>query len=181
MTETSKAHGRRERDGFFAYLKGQGIDIGCGNDKVTPDADGWDLYQAGHEGDATFMEGVTDEKYDWVYSSHCLEHVSDQRQALKSWWRILRHGGHLLLYVPHRDLYEKKERPPSHWNPEHTVFFVPDKHLHADVLGLKQLVEETLPDSLIIYVRTCDEGHTVTRPDVHSDGEISIEMVVRKP
>lgn len=181
MGETSKANLRREWEGFFdRYFGGKGIDIGCGTDKVRPDADEWDLYQGGREGDATYMSGVPDEKYDWVYSSHCLEHLDDPATALKNWWRILKKGGNLILFVPHRDLYEKRERPPSRWNMEHKVFFVPEKHLHPDVFGLKQLVEETFPDGKIVHLEVCDEGHTIGDPEIHSDGEYSIEMVVTK-
>jgi SAM-dependent methyltransferase len=41
--ETSKAWQRRMREGFFEkYLQGRGIDIGCGDDPVTPDCIQWD-------------------------------------------------------------------------------------------------------------------------------------------
>ena len=86
-----------------------GIDIGCDNDvlrlpehlhlEVRP----WDLA----DGDATLMAGIPDESMDFVYSSHCLEHVVFPVTALRNWWRILKRGGFLLLNIPHRDLYEK--------------------------------------------------------------------------
>lgn len=179
MGETSKSKARREREGFFLLLEGRGIDIGCGADKVTDDAEEWDMYQRGH-GDATDMAGVLDETYDWVYSSHTLEHLDNPGRALQSWWRILKPGGRLIVTVPHRDLYEKRERPPSKWNHEHKVFFVPDRHLFDDVLGLKQLVEESLPYGTIERLAVCDDGHTITDPEIHSDGEYQIEIFVRK-
>lgn len=181
MGETSKAYQRRVRERFFdKYLKGKGVDIGCGNDKVTPGADEWDLYQVGQQGDATFMEGVPDGKYDWVYSSHCLEHLEDPREALRSWWRILKAGGNLIIFVPHRDLYEKRDQPPSRWNMEHKRFYVPGRHIPPGVIGLEQLFEEVLTDYEVLQMKVCDEGHTITDPEIHSDGEYSIEVVVKK-
>jgi predicted SAM-dependent methyltransferase len=183
LGETSKAFARRQREGFFhKYFKGKGIDIGCGTDKVLPTADEWDLYQVGQQGDATFMEGVHDDSYDWVYSSHCLEHLEDPSEALKSWWRILRIGGNLIIFIPHRDLYEKREFLPSRWNMEHKKFYVIGKHQNSDTLGILQTLEEVLGTEKfeILLVRKCDDGHTITEPTVHSDGEYSIEVVVKK-
>lgn len=161
-------------------MKGKGVDIGCGTDKVVAEADEWDLYQVGQQGDATFMEGVPDGKYDWVYSSHCLEHLEDPTEALKSWWRILKPGGNLIIYIPHRDLYEKRKQPPSKWNYEHKRFYVMESHEPPGTLGILQLLKEVLSGYEILLVRKCDDGHTITDPEVHSDGEYSIEVVVKK-
>lgn len=182
MGESVRAFDRRNREGFFdKYMQGKGIDVGAGTDPVTWEADTWDLYESGMTQEASKIDRA-DETYDWVYSSHCLEHVPNREASLKEWWRILKHGGNLIISVPHRDLYEKKERPPSRWNMEHHVFFVPQKHLFSDVLGLQQLIQETLnvTNEDILYLKECSEGHTIIDPEIHSDGEISIEIVVRK-
>lgn len=179
MGETQKAFDRRVREKFFdKYISGHGLDIGAGTDPLTWDCETWDLYQTNFTQDAHDVK-FPDETFDWVYSSHCLEHLDDPRAALREQWRLLKRGGFLILFLPHRDLYEKRERPPSRWNSEHKNFFVPDRHLHSDVLGVRQLLEEELGGQ-IQYVAECSEGHTISDPDVHSDGEISIEAVVRK-
>ena len=52
--ETSKAQARRQAEGYFeTVFIGQGIDIGCGDDPVTPDCLHWDLpgVPAGRQGD----------------------------------------------------------------------------------------------------------------------------------
>src|SRR5437867_5758022 len=85
MRETSKCEEmRRNRGDFDNYLKGEGIDIGAGEDvlkipngMVRP----WDV----PDGDAQLMAGVPDNSYDFVYSSHCLEHMRDVTQALTNW------------------------------------------------------------------------------------------------
>ena len=118
--ETGKAQNRRKREGFFEkYCQGEGLDIGCGNDPVVDGVYGWDLMN----GDAQYLKGVEDDSLDFVYSSHCLEHMIDVRIALYNWFRVLKAGGYLILYIPHRDLYEKKELP-SRFNPHHKHMFI---------------------------------------------------------
>ena len=87
--ETYKAYHRRKREGFFGkYCQGKGLDIGYGSDPVTPDCAGWDMRNR----DAQYMQGVEDESFDYVYSSNCLEHMSDVRVALKNWFRLVKKG-----------------------------------------------------------------------------------------
>jgi hypothetical protein len=83
--------------------------------------------------------------------------------------------------VPHRDLYEKRTTLPSAWNADHKFFILPDRDELPFTLGLLPLVKSALPEPReIVYVRTCDRGHTICDPHAHSDGEYSIEAVVRK-
>ncbi len=79
---------------------------------------GWDVA----DGDAQFMAGVADETFDFVHSSHCLEHLADPVQALENWIRICKHGGHLVVTIPDEDLYEQGAFP-STFNPDHKVTF----------------------------------------------------------
>ena len=177
MVETRKAAPRRDNEGFFdKYCQGKGIDIGCGKDPISDGCVCWEKA----DGDAQLMQGVEDDSFDWVYSSHCLEHIVDTTQALKNWWRILKPNGFLILLLPHRDLYEKRKKLPSRWNPDHKHLFLPDKDDHPDTLGILPLINEVLTNFEVIYCKTCDEGHSITDPTKHSDGEYSIEIVVRK-
>ena len=105
--ETSKARPRRLREGTFdRYLTGRGIDIGCGDDPITPDCLRWDRPQ----GDAATLPGLEAESFDWVYSSHCLEDLPDPDAALRCWWEILKPGGCLVTcscsYHVHEDDFE---------------------------------------------------------------------------
>jgi SAM-dependent methyltransferase len=177
--ETDKAKVRREREDFFnKYCQGKGIDIGCGKDILTaPNVQGWDK----SDGDAQTMAGVGDNEYDYVYSSHCLEHVEDAKIALRNWWRILKPGGYLILLLPHRDLYEKKKELPSRYNHTHLRFFIVERDELPCTMGVIPLLNEILGNGFTIkYIKECDEGHTITNPLEHSDGEYSIEMVVKK-
>ncbi len=140
--ETAQSHPRRLREGFFEhYCAGRGIDVGCGAyDRVTPDAEGWDKQQ----GDATFMAGIAEGTYDYVYSSHCLEHIMDQATALRNWTRILKRGGFLIIAVPHRDLYEKRSTLPSRWNKDHKRFYLPDDDEPPVTVSLRRVIDEAI-------------------------------------
>lgn len=122
MNETAKCHVLRLAMGHFnTYLKGDGIDIGAGPDPLEPPngtVRAWDV----QDGDAMLMKGVPDDTYDFVYSSHCLEHLVDVRVALFHWVRILKPGGILYFVVPDWTLYEKRQWP-SQFNEDHKHTF----------------------------------------------------------
>lgn len=122
MNETSKCREMRlERGDFDRYLHGYGIDVCCGPDPLQgPDlkVDRWDQEQ----GDAQFLAGVEDGKYDFVYSSHGLEHMVSVRTALTNWVRVLKPGGWLYVVVPDYAYYEKWQWP-SRFNGDHKYSF----------------------------------------------------------
>lgn len=175
--ETARAHDRREREGFFEkYCRGEGLDIGYGSDLIVPGCSGWDF----QNGDAQYLAGVADESFDFVYSSHCLEHMYDVRIALQNWFRVVRKGGYLLLAIPHRDLYEKKSQLPSRWNGDHKHMFLIGRSEPPDTLDIVEEIKCALNGYDIKYIKACDAGHTITDPFVHSDGEYQIEIVIQK-
>ena len=175
--ETSKARDRRIRENFFKlYCNGKGLDIGFGGDLVTKNSVGFDF----EHGDAQILKGVADESYDFVYSSHTIEHLPDPSEAVKNWFRVLKPGGYLIIYLPHRDLYEKKKQLPSRFNPNHLNYFLIDQDEGPNTIGIVPLIKRTLTGFEIIYANECNEGHTITDPLIHSDGEYSIEVIVKK-
>jgi len=175
--ETTKAYSRRLKEGFFEnYCKGVGLDIGFGSDLVTKNAKGYDF----EHGNAQYLKGMKDSSYDFVYSSHTIEHLPDPAEGIKNWFRVVKSGGYMILFLPHRDLYEKKKTLPSRFNHDHRHFFLIVRDELPDTIGIVPLIERTLNDFEIIYAKECSEGHTITDPDIHSDGEFSIEVVIRK-
>lgn len=46
---------------------------------------------------------ISDAKYDFLISSHMLEHSANPIRVLNEWKRVLKPGGVLLLVLPHRD------------------------------------------------------------------------------
>jgi len=175
--ETAKAKSRREREGFFdKFCRGNGLDIGYGGDLLAKNCRGWDF----EHGDAQYLKGISDEEFDFVYSGHTLEHLVDVEEGLRNWSRVVKPGGYIIIYIPHRDLFERKKTLPSRWNYDHKHFFLLDRDETPDTIGIVPLIERTFPDHMIIYAKVCDEGYAITDPNVHSDGEYSIEVVVKK-
>ena len=175
--ETSKAKERRLKEDFFnLYCKGKGLDIGFGGDLITDTAKGFDF----EHGDAQYLKKEKDNTYDFVYSSHTIEHLPDPSEAVKNWFRVVKPGGYLIIYLPHRDLYEKKKTLPSRFNPTHLHFFLLDKNEEPDTIGMIPLIERSITGYQLIYAKECSEGHTILDPLLHSDGEYSIEVVIRK-
>src|SRR5690606_29260652 len=56
--------------------------------------------------------------WDYVFSSHCLEHLVNPIAALEHWKSKLKPGGVLFLYLPHPDM--------RYWLPQNCR-----KHLHT--------------------------------------------------
>lgn len=180
--ETSKAYLRRLREGWFdkfapAHLSG--IDIGCQHDPLNHTFRRWDVIFG--DGDATLMEGVPDGAFHTVYASHILEHCHDPLMAIGNWWRITEPGGHLIINVPHRDLYEGRTELPSNWNPEHKHFYLPDRDEAPVTRSLQRVIREVIPDPDIVQFRVCKDGWTQPAPGQHAPGEYSIEAIIRKP
>lgn len=99
------------------FCKGDGLDVGCGRWAVSRTAIGVDLQtEVGHlTGPADSLYWFRDEVLDYVFSSHCLEHVLDWKKALTEWIRVLKPGGILFLYIPHPSyLPWSKEHHPQH-------------------------------------------------------------------
>jgi ubiquinone/menaquinone biosynthesis C-methylase UbiE len=61
----------------------------------------WDI----EDGDAQYMETVRDNTYDFVHSTHYLEHMIDPKIIFKNWIRIIKPGGHIITTVSDEDLY----------------------------------------------------------------------------
>lgn len=101
--ETSKI-----RQHVISYFRGDnGIDIGCSRDPLTRFCvayDRSDYPEITHRGEADKLP-FEDSKFDWVWSSHCLEDFAETEQVLTEWLRVLKPGGTIGLYVPHPDFY----------------------------------------------------------------------------
>jgi ADP-heptose:LPS heptosyltransferase/predicted SAM-dependent methyltransferase len=116
------------------YLRGRGVDLGAGTFKILPQAiavdNGHHEAFGHHIRPDIFVE--TAEKLDvfgsgsmdFVYSSHLLEHIENYKAALKEWWRLVKEGGVLALYLPHEDHYpkvgENGANPDHKWNVNNT-------------------------------------------------------------
>ena len=82
------------------HCRGKGADIGAGLWPL-PGAQPIDLERGPGAGQG--LETLREGSLDYVFSSHCLEHIVDWRDSLAQWVGKLSPGGRLFLYLPHPD------------------------------------------------------------------------------
>lgn len=192
MKECSKSIQRRLADSNYVrrYFVGTGVDIGGKPDPLAlyvelfPMVTGvktWDW----EDGDAQYMTSVTDESFDFVHSSHCLEHLMDPQVGLTNWFRILRPGGHMVISVPDEDLYEQGQFP-STFNRDHKWTFTVYKpqswsNRSINVLDLLRGLGATAE---IVKLEMLSGTYRFTLPrfdqTITPVGECGIEFVIRK-
>ncbi len=54
--------------------------------------------------DAVNISLVDNQVYDFVFSSHSLEHIANPLKAIKEWLRILKKGGYVIIIVPEKSV-----------------------------------------------------------------------------
>jgi SAM-dependent methyltransferase len=62
-------------------------------------------------GEAANLARIDSAKYDFILSSHMLEHTANPLQALSEWTRVLKDDGVLVLVLPHKDGTFDNQRP----------------------------------------------------------------------
>ena len=175
--ETAKSLARRQESGFLdRYCSGRGIDIGFRGEipdaSPLPGAIGVELDYPGYNGRTLPFE---DGSLDFVYSSHCLEHINDSHEAIQEYFRVLKVGGYLVIAVPHKFLYEKKQSRPSRYNGDHKRFYTP-------AVLMAEIEASLTPNSYRIrHLQDCDDGFDYAiQPERHSCGAYEIECVIQK-
>ena len=150
-TKTKKLWGDLER----SILQGKGIDIGCGPDPVGPDVRKFDV----EHGDANQITKHVYEEFDFVFSSHCLEHMTNPREAILEWWKLVRIGGYLFFIVPDEDLYEQGVFP-SRFNGDHKATFTISKANSWSAVSINVLdLVRSLPGSQLVKLVLQDSGY----------------------
>jgi SAM-dependent methyltransferase len=192
MKECSKSIARRLGDSNFTrrYFVGDGVDIGGKPDPLS-------LYQElfckmrsvrtwdWEDGDAQVMNGVSDEQFDFVHSSHCLEHLAEPLTGLRAWLRVLRSGGHLIISVPDEDLYEQGIFP-STFNRDHKWTFTAFKSSSwsSKSINVIDLIRDLGESAELIRLEQLNSTYRFDLPRYDQTlspvGECGIEFVVRK-
>ncbi len=130
------------------------MDIGCGGDPVMPGALAFDREQ----GDANAIASFLSRQFDYVYSSHCLEHLVDPKSALQQWYGCVRPGGYLLITVPDEDLYEQGVFP-SQFNSDHRWTFTISKSASWSPRSLNLLDLGRALGGEIVRIELQDDGY----------------------
>jgi len=96
------------KGGFPVYVYASKIDnVNYSSNSFFGDFAAGDTFQfyknkVGHQfiAEATDLHAIANESYDFLLSSHSLEHTANPIKALKEWNRVLRPNGKLILLLP---------------------------------------------------------------------------------
>jgi ADP-heptose:LPS heptosyltransferase/tetratricopeptide (TPR) repeat protein/SAM-dependent methyltransferase len=146
------------RERLWSYCNGKGVDVGCGDNKIVPEAVGVDIECAPDICADARKLPFDDGSMDYVFSSHCLEDLDDTGAALAEWMRVLRVGGNLVLYLPHKNYYPRIGVPGA--NPHH-------KH-------------DLDPNTVLAALSETNDYEILHLDEVGAGGEHSFSLVVRK-
>lgn len=176
--ESRKTYSAKLASGFFRkYMSGTGLEIGGTGylQGVVPILDTATNIEIGYPGYDGIHLPFPDNSQDYVYTSHCLEHISDYKNSIREWHRVVKVGGHIVITVPHQYLYEKKLHKPSRYNEDHKRYYTP-----ASLL--REIEESLIPNTYrVIMLKDNDEGFDYTiPPEKHSSGCYEIELVIQK-
>jgi SAM-dependent methyltransferase len=71
--------------------------------------------------EAADLSKIRDQSYDFLISSHCLEHIANPILAVKEWKRVVKRGGVVMLFLPNKA-----------YNFDHRRAFTTFEHLLSD-------------------------------------------------
>lgn len=63
--------------------------------------------------DGATLSSVADGAFDYLIAAHVLEHVDDAIAAMKTWVRVVKPGGHILIAVPDKRFCGEQNRPTT--------------------------------------------------------------------
>jgi len=130
------------------HCTGQGVDIGAGLWPL-PGAMPVDIWRG--PGAGRSIDDVPAGSLDFVFSSHCLEHVAEWETALTRWVSLVRPGGVVFLYLPHPDCGLWRPGSPMvgdehKWQPTPAIL----KRALAD-RGCELLASDDGPDAMMSF------------------------------
>jgi len=187
MKETTKADNRRFNDYLYKRIfMGNGIDIGSGDDpfgrglfKTQVMCDTFDV----KDGDAQEIHLYVSTLYDFVYSSNCLEHLEDPKEALENWLKIIRLNGYLIVTIPDEDLYEQGFFPSKYnYDHKHTFTIFKKQSWCNKSINLIELLS-SIDNIKILRLQVVDDKFDYSNKNVdqtRGNAEAFIEFVIQK-
>lgn len=116
------------------FCKGNGLDIGGFDDWTLDGSFPINITDTSNDYDAY---NLPNKEHDYIFSSHCLEHLENYVDALIHWTDHIKRNGVLFLYLPHYDM--------EYWRPQNNM-----KHLHQFYPDtMKKLLEDIGFDNVI--------------------------------
>lgn len=181
---------RRARHARYAerYFVGRGLDIGPGTDGVKHHRDKFPKMGEVDEfdrpqGNAQLLEGLAPNTYDFIHSSHCLEHLDSPAEALARWIEVAKPGGYLVITVPDEDLYEQGMWPSTYSDHQWSFTIYKPKSWSPKSVNIIDLVRHFGDRVRCISMGLHDQGHVYggERFDQTGEGcEVDLEFLLQK-
>ena len=89
--------------------------------------------------EATNLSQIKDEEYDFLITSHTIEHLANPLKALYEWKRVLKKKGIMLIVFPNKDLTFDHKRPIT--NVDHIVNDFKNKVDETDLSHLMEIIK----------------------------------------
>ncbi len=101
--------------------------------------------------EASDLQQIPASKYDFVISSHCLEHVANPLKAVSEWLRVLKNDGIILIVLPNKEYTFDHQRPVTtiaHLLADYSANIGEDDLTHLEeILKLHDLKKDKLAGS----------------------------------
>lgn len=120
--------------------------------------------EPGHQfvGEATKLQMIPSGKYDFVLSSHVLEHTANPIAALTEWLRVLKSDGVLVILVPHKDGTFDCRRPVTslqHLKEDFDCLMPETDQSHMqEILAMHQLSRDPEAGTLDNFRQRCSQN-----------------------
>jgi SAM-dependent methyltransferase len=89
--------------------------------------------------EATDLHGIKDDAYDFVLSSHNLEHIANPVRALKEWIRVVKPSGAIIVILPnYRHTFDHRRQPTP---VEHMMKDYESGTSEDDLIHLQEILE----------------------------------------
>jgi predicted SAM-dependent methyltransferase len=89
--------------------------------------------------EASDLIGIKDNSYDFLLSSHVIEHLANPLKAVNEWKRIIKTGGYMVIIAPDRQRTYDHKRPLTSF--EHIMEDYLNETDESDVTHLREIIE----------------------------------------
>jgi len=180
-TEVSRWYVEAIDNGFMdKYLSGQTL-LDFGSNGYTQGTTTFHENAIGVDTDYPNYNGqifpFPDEHFDGILGSHVLEHIPTENlnTVIQELHRVLKTDSYLVLTLPHKFLYERKNELPSRNNGDHRRFYTPGSLL-------AEIETALVPNTYRVELcRDNDDGYGYSIPmDQHPAGAYEIILSIKK-
>jgi len=134
--------------------------------------------------DAIDLSFIPSNKYDFLLSSHVIEHFTNPLKALIEWKRVISEGGISLIIIPHKDGSYDHNRPVSslaHFIEDFNNNTPPSDRTHlSEIVELTDIILHPYANNIESYKNYAIEGYGSRNRNAHQhvfNTESAVEMI----